>query len=224
MNIGLQDTFRTLKSTSEGYYMDRGSKFHSYAMPVTSEWEVSDCLQKLKKLHPKARHFCSAFRLFPDASLERSNDDGEPSGSAGKPILGQLIRQNLTNVLIVVVRYFGGTKLGVPGLIEAYKTSAANALNLNEVIEKKLYAILRLELAYLQHPSLINHLKQADIPVIHESFDDKAVITIAFPKSSLHEDFKMMLHQFSKMDFAETQAYLDFLNMKATIPGEDLIL
>ncbi len=224
MNTGLPDTFRTLKSDSEGYYMDRGSKFHSYAIPVSSEAEVADVLQKLKKLHPKARHFCSATRLFPDASLERSNDDGEPSGSAGKPILGQLIRHGLTNVYIVVVRYFGGTKLGVPGLIEAYKTSAANAIDLNEIVEKKLYGTIRLEVDYQQHPAILNHLKQSDIPVLKETFTGRAEITIAFLKSSLQADFKKMLHQFSKMDFAETQEYLDFLEMNATIPDEDLIL
>jgi len=111
----------TLKSLSEGYYMERGSKFHAYAFPVQTEDEVHSILQALKKEHPKARHFCSALRLYPDASLERSNDDGEPSGSAGRPILGQLVKHDLTNVFVVVVRYFGGTKLGIPGLIEAYQ-------------------------------------------------------------------------------------------------------
>ena len=203
--------------------MDRGSKFHSYAMPVSSEAEVAEALQKLKKLHPKARHFCSALRLFPDASLERSNDDGEPSGSAGKPILGQIIKYNLTNTLIVVVRYFGGTKLGVPGLIEAYKTSAANAIELNQILEKKLYGTITMEISYQQHPALLNHLKQSDIPVLQESFADRAEITIALPKSSMKEDFKQMLHNFSKMDFADTQAYLDFLDIKASMSDQDLI-
>ena len=117
--------------------MDRGSKFLAYASPVANESEANLFLQKIKKDHPKARHYCSALRLNPDASLERINDDGEPSGSAGRPIMGQLIKHKLTNAMIIVVRYFGGTKLGVPGLIEAYKTSAANAINGATIVIKK---------------------------------------------------------------------------------------
>ena len=126
--------------------MERGSKFMAYAFPVSSEEESQHYLQSIIKNHPKARHFCSAMRLFPDASLERSSDDGEPSGSAGKPILGQLVKNNLTNVYLVVVRYFGGTKLGIPGLIEAYKTSAANAIAAGVILEKTVYTKVLIQL------------------------------------------------------------------------------
>ncbi|MEO6132349.1 MAG: YigZ family protein, partial [Saprospiraceae bacterium] len=108
----MPDQYLTLEGPSEGYYMDRGSKFLAFAFPAESEVAIAAILDKKRKEHPKASHFCSAFRLNAEASLERSNDDGEPSGSAGKPILGQLTKNNLTNVLIVVVRYFGGSKLG----------------------------------------------------------------------------------------------------------------
>src|SRR5687768_10464063 len=137
--------------------MDRGSKFLAYAFPAGSEKEANDILLKIKKDHPKARHYCFAYRLLPDASLERTDDDGEPSGSAGKPILGQLIKHRVTNAMIIVVRYFGGTKLGVSGLTEAYKTSASNAILSGQIIAKKVFAMIMIHPAYEQLPVLINH-------------------------------------------------------------------
>ena len=130
----MQDHYHTLAAPATGYFMNSGSKFYAYAYPLTSETAASDVLSQLKKDHPKARHFCTAIRLHADGSLSRSADDGEPSGSAGKPILGQLIKYGLTNVFVVVVRYFGGTKLGIPGLIEAYKTSTEEALRQASIV------------------------------------------------------------------------------------------
>ena len=220
----MTDEFLTLKHPSEGFYMDRSSKFHAYAFPVNSEVEVLSNILRLRKDHPKARHFCTAFRLFPDASLERSNDDGEPSGTAGKPILGQLVKKDLTNIMIVVVRYFGGTRLGVPGLIEAYKTSAANALESGNIITRKVFAHVRLRMNYETFPHFLNYCKQAEIPVAEEVFNEHASLTISFPKSACEKELKATLNQFSKMDFKTLAEYASHLEMTIEfLPGEFIV-
>lgn len=220
----MEDQFLTLKSPAEGYYMERGSKFLAYAFPLRTEEEVQAILQKMKKEHPKARHFCTALRLSPDASLERSNDDGEPSGSAGRPILGQLIKENLTNVFMVVVRYFGGTKLGIPGLIEAYKTSAANALRNATIIEENVYAMVRITVPYDTFSQFLNYCKHHAIPVFEESFTDIASLTIGFRKSSVRKHLLNALQEYSKMDFKETEDYAEHLGFMIDILDEDQIL
>ena len=144
------DTYKTIAKPSEGTFKDRGSKFIGYAYPVTSESEVKNILGLLRADHSKARHFCWALRLSPDRSVFRLNDDGEPSGTAGRPILNCLLSADVTNILIVVVRYFGGTLLGVPGLINAYKTAAQEAIKTAEVVEKTVNDIYRLKFEYLQ--------------------------------------------------------------------------
>ena len=123
-----EDTYRMIKSPSEGLYKEKGSKFISLAMPVYSEDEVREKLDELRKQYHDARHYCYAYVLGPDKSAYRINDDGEPSGTAGRPIHGQIQSNDLTNILVVVIRYFGGIKLGVSGLISAYKSAAADAL------------------------------------------------------------------------------------------------
>lgn len=210
----MTDEFLTLEGLSEGYYMDRGSKFLAFAYPVQSEEEATRIIQSIRKNHPKARHFCTSFRLFADASLERSNDDGEPSGSAGRPILGQLVKYNLTNAMIVVVRYFGGTKLGVPGLIEAYKTSASNAI-LNGIISKrKVYATVRIDLAYEQLPLFINHCINSGIPVFDKAYNETPSVIVGFSKSSLENGLMKTFQQFTQMDFKTLEDYEGYLKMK----------
>lgn len=209
----MSDQFLAIENPSNGYYMDRKSKFLSYAFPVETEEAVSSCLMIIRKEHPKARHFCTAFRLYPDASLERSNDDGEPSGSAGKPILGQLIKHNLTNTLIIVVRYFGGTKLGVPGLIEAYKTSAANAIASGTIITRSALSQLRIEMSYDSFPHFLNFCKQYEIPVQEEIFTERASLIISFPKSKIRYEIINALHNYSKLDFEKLEDYLLNLDM-----------
>jgi uncharacterized YigZ family protein len=118
------DTYKTISAAAEGTFTDRGSKFIGYAFPLNHEEDIRKLLSDAHTQHPKARHHCWAYRLTPDRSVFRVNDDGEPSGSAGKPILNILLSYDLTNILIVVVRYFGGTLLGIPGLINAYKMAA----------------------------------------------------------------------------------------------------
>jgi uncharacterized YigZ family protein len=204
--------------------MERGSKFLAYAFPVQNEDQVQAILQAIRKEHPKARHYCTALRLFPDASLERSNDDGEPSGSAGRPILGQLIKYNLTNVLIVVVRYFGGTKLGIPGLIEAYKTSAANAINAGTIKEDNVFTKVRISISYEAFPHFLNFFKHNGIPVFDESFGESASMVIGFRKSSAQVQLLEALHQYSKMDYTQLEEYTRHLNMTVDFLEEDQIM
>ena len=130
------DTYLTIEKKSETLYKDKGSKFLTFAFPVQNDQQIKEVLTQLKKEHPSANHHCYAYRLGADKLNFRANDDGEPSNTAGKPILGQIQSNDLTNILIVVVRYFGGTLLGVGGLIQAYKNSAAEVLKVSHIIEK----------------------------------------------------------------------------------------
>jgi len=220
----LKDQYFTLGSAAEGYFMDKGSKFYAYALPVDSEADAQAHMEKIRKAHPKARHYCTALRLYPDASLERVNDDGEPSGSAGKPILGQLIKNNLTNVLVIVVRYFGGTKLGIPGLIEAYKTSTANALQNASFIERKVYLKIRAIVPYDSFPAFLNFCKQNKIHVFEETFGDDATLLLGFRKSTAREEVIEALHQYSRMDFITLEEYEQHLGISITISDDEEIL
>ena len=130
------DKYLEIRSNSKGIYKEKGSKFIAYAFSVYSEDEIKDRIEEIKRIEPSASHYCYAYTLKHDMSLQKVNDDGEPSYTAGKPILGQILSNNLTNILIVVTRYFGGVKLGVPGLINAYKTAAYNAISQAEIITK----------------------------------------------------------------------------------------
>ena len=130
------DTFKSISGPAEGLYKEKGSKFFAFAYPVVSEEEVRAALEKIRKEYYDARHHCYAYRLGLSGDVWRYNDDGEPSSTAGRPIYGQILSRELSDVLIVVVRYFGGIKLGVPGLIRAYKAAAADALDHAEVVEK----------------------------------------------------------------------------------------
>ena len=130
------DTFKSISGPSEGLYKEKGSKFLAFAYPVVSEEEVRTVLGRIRKEYYDARHHCYAYRLGLTGNVWRYNDDGEPSSTAGRPIYGQILSRELSDVLIVVVRYFGGTKLGVPGLIRAYKTAAADALDHARTVEK----------------------------------------------------------------------------------------
>ncbi|RYZ50486.1 MAG: YigZ family protein [Sphingobacteriales bacterium] len=161
------DSFKycTVSTTGEGEFRDRGSKFLAFAYPVTDASEVKARLQELKKLHPKAVHHCYAYRLGTDGTAFRANDDGEPSGSAGRPILGQIDSAGLTDVLVVVVRYFGGTLLGVPGLINAYKTVTAEALGKIPRTEKWIEEKVTLEFDYPVMSEVLYLLKQAEATI-----------------------------------------------------------
>jgi uncharacterized YigZ family protein len=180
------DTYKTISSPSEGIFRDRGSKFIGYAYPILSEDAVKDILAALRAEHPKARHFCWAFRLSPDRSIFRIQDDGEPSGTAGRPILNSMLSADITNVLIVVVRYFGGTLLGVPGLINAYKTAAVEAIQAAEVIEKTVNDIYELQFDYLLMNDVMRLIKEEKLNIMSQEFDNSCSIKIEIRKSSLN--------------------------------------
>ena len=170
----IQDQYTTIASPTEGTFRDRGSKFIGYAFPVNNEREVKEHLQNLKKLHPSSRHVCYAFRINPLNEYWRANDDGEPSSSAGKPILGQIRSMELQNVLVAVVRYFGGTLLGVPGLIHAYKQAAIEALQQAILVEKTVTLEITATVSYDKMGDLMKWVKDAQfeytIPEMGERF------------------------------------------------------
>ncbi|MGK0390058.1 MAG: putative YigZ family protein [Maribacter sp.] len=177
------DDYQTISALSTGVYKEKGSKFFAYALPVFSDDDIKEQVEWVKKEHPKARHHCFAFRLGMDKNQYRANDDGEPSGTAGKPILGQIDSFGLTNIIIIVVRYFGGTKLGVPGLIHAYRQSSIDALEQAEIITKTVENHYQLSFGYEVMSEVMNALKKWNINVLSQDFGNSAIIKIAIPKS-----------------------------------------
>lgn len=180
------DTYKTIAAPAEGLFKDRGSKFIAFAYPIRTEDEIKPLLAQLRLEHPKARHFCWALRLSPDRSVFRIQDDGEPSGTAGRPILNTLLSVDVTNILIVVVRYFGGTLLGVPGLINAYKSAAVEALNLSEIIEKTVNDIYEIEFDYLMMNDVMRLLKEEQLSILSQDFDNSCTIRFEVRKASLN--------------------------------------
>ncbi len=178
-----QDIYYTIPGKSEGDYREKGSKFLAYSFPVRDESDIKACLLEVRKIHPKARHHCYAYRLGMDKNMFRANDDGEPSGSAGRPILGQIDSFGLTNVLVVVVRYFGGTKLGVPGLINAYKTSTAEALEGIGKVEKTVMTEATLTFGYDMMSPVMNGLKSTGVNILEQEFTEQGRVRFGTPKS-----------------------------------------
>lgn len=165
-----EDTFKTVETVSEGLYKDKGSKFFAFAFPVNNEDQIKEHLQELRKKYFDARHHCYAYALGPGRDGYRINDDGEPSGTAGKPIYGQILSHDLTNILIVVIRYFGGVKLGVRGLINAYKAATIDALNNNVIIEKIITEVYELKFEYPLMNEVMRVLKENDLEQISHNF------------------------------------------------------
>ncbi len=178
------DTYKTVTTSSEGIFRDKGSKFIALVYPLGTESEIKGIINNLKSLHPKANHYCWAFRLSPDRSVFRVNDDGEPSGTAGRPILNTLLSYDLTNVLVVVVRYFGGTLLGVPGLINAYKKATIEALNNSEIVELTIKAVYELSFGHSQMNEVMQILKEEDIKANNMVFDNLCIIRIEIRQAS----------------------------------------
>lgn len=174
--------YKTISGTSTGDFRDRGSKFLAYAYPVASAADVKEKLQALKKEHPKAAHHCYAYRLGTDGTQFRANDDGEPAGSAGKPILGQIDSMGATNVLVVVVRYFGGTLLGVPGLINAYKTATLQALETAPTSEKWIEDYYELSFDYPSMGEVLYLLKQAEATIYHQDLQLFCSVKTGIPR------------------------------------------
>jgi uncharacterized YigZ family protein len=182
-----EDTYKTIATSSEGIFRDKGSKFIGYAYPFTREEDLKEILFNLKKEHPKARHHCYAWRLGPDRSVFRVNDDGEPSGTAGRPILNILLSNDITNVLVIVVRYFGGTLLGVPGLINAYKRATEEAINVNTIIEKTINEVYSLSFDYLQLNEVMKIIKEENLVPENQVFDLNCSMEISIRKSELNK-------------------------------------
>jgi uncharacterized YigZ family protein len=186
----------TNKNTDSHYYFsiemesiaefkDRGSRFLSYAFPISSANDFKKRLKELKEEHPKAVHYCFAYRIGNEGNNFRSSDDGEPSGSAGRPILGQIDSKGVTNTAIIVVRYFGGTLLGVPGLINAYKTSASFALQLTPVIKKPVMVNYRLQFDYTVMNEVMRVIKKYECVVLKQDMQLFCVLEASVPKASM---------------------------------------
>lgn len=165
------DTYRTIAEPAEGFFKDKGSKFISFIFPVSSENEAKTHLLELRELHPKANHHVYAYRLGLDRMTYRLSDDGEPSGSSGRPILNTLYSKEITNILVVVVRYFGGTLLGIPGLINAYRSATEVALDNTQIVEKHLFNLYDLQFSYVQMNDVMRIVKEMELPVRVQTFE-----------------------------------------------------
>ena len=178
------DTYKTIDNEANGLFKDRGSRFIAKAIPVTSQEEIKTRLAELRKEYHDARHHCYAWVLSPDRQTWRVNDDGEPSGTAGKPILGQINSRELTNILVVVIRYFGGTLLGVSGLINAYRSAASDALGNAMVIERHLVERWTLSFPYESMNDVMKVLKEEDCSQSAHSYSGQQVdLEISFRSS-----------------------------------------
>lgn len=176
-------TFKTLKTTSTSFFKEKGSKFYGYAFPITSKGDVKICLEKIQEEHPKARHICSAFLTgIGDDEYFIANDDGEPANSAGAPILGQIRSAGITNVYIAVVRYFGGTKLGVGGLIQAYKLGASLAIEANKIIEVEPQASLSFKIGFELMGNILPIIDKNNLNAKIENLVDGVKIDLQFNK------------------------------------------
>lgn len=190
-----QDSYKTIEAPAEGIFRDRGSKFIGYAYPIQSEEDIKSIVQNLKAEHPKARHHCWAMRLSSDRSVFRINDDGEPSGTAGRPILNTLLSHDLTQILIVVVRYFGGTLLGVPGLINAYKTAAAEAVLAANIIEKTINDRYQLVFGYLQLNEVMKLIKDNQLKIISQEMNNDCELMVEIRQAEVNQ----LIGQFEKI-------------------------
>ncbi len=184
----IQDTYKSIAAPSEGLFKDNGSRFIALAYPVETEGEIKTIVDGLKKKYHDARHHCYAYRLGLQGERFRANDDGEPSGSAGRPILGQIDSAGLSDVLVVVVRYFGGIKLGIPGLIRAYKTSTADALSQAAVVEKIAGVSYRLRFGYASMNAVMKVVKDLSLPQRDQDFGENCSLQVRV-RLSLEDDF-----------------------------------
>ena len=186
------DSYKTiLQASKEGLFKDRGSKFYGYAFPVTNEEEIKEKIELLKKQHYNARHWCYAWQLGKKYDHYRANDDGEPSNSAGMPIYGQLQSFNVTNVLVVVVRYFGGTKLGVGGLIKAYKNGAKLALENSIIIHKTIDEVFLIKFEYPEMNTIMRIIKDENISIINQKMELDCQFIISIRKKEAIRIFKI---------------------------------
>ena len=206
------DTYRTLASMSTGEFRDRASKFLAYAFPAYTETDWQQQLEEIRKMHPKARHYCYAYRLDLEGNNWRANDDGEPSGTAGRPILGQIDSFGLSFVCIVVVRYFGGTLLGASGLIQAYKTAAQEALAAAQPVERIVKDVYQLAFGYALLSQVMNAISQLGLAILSQQFDEDALIEVAIRQSEVPPTLR-------RLKALIGQRYLEEINDKTEIEG-----
>jgi uncharacterized YigZ family protein len=189
----IKDTYKTItKASEETLFKDRGSKFFGYAFPVTSEDQIKEHIEQLKKQHYNARHWCYAWQLGKEYERFRANDDGEPSNSAGMPIYGQLQSFDVTNILVVVVRYFGGTKLGVGGLIQAYKTGAKLALGASKIIEKTIDEDFLLKFEYPEMNTVMRIVKDENLNITNQKMELNCEFVISVRKKDAERIFQLL--------------------------------
>ena len=197
----MEFSFNTIKSPVENILLkEKGSKFIGFAFPVDDEEDLKKSLQKIREEHPKATHHCYAYRLGIKGENYRANDDGEPSGSAGLPIYNQLLAHDITNVLVIVVRYYGGTKLGVSGLVKTYKESAKITLEEAEIITKELESEIEISFNFSQQNQIFTLLNKFDGRILDFLSDEKCVITAKI-KTSLYENISEQLSEMQNISF-----------------------
>jgi uncharacterized YigZ family protein len=179
--MSLPDSYHSVSQPAEGLYKDKGSKFIGYVFPVKDVEDIKEQINSLKELHPKARHICYAYRLGFTPEEARSNDDGEPSGSAGKPILNTILSTNVHYTLVAVVRYFGGTLLGVPGLIQAYKEASLEAFAASEIVEIEPMDTLEIRFNYPQMNEVMKVIKKYPIQIVEQEINNDCRYMLTFP-------------------------------------------
>ncbi len=184
----LKDTYKSIAAPSEGLFKDQGSRFIALAYPVESEEEVKSLLEKARKEYHDARHHCVAYRIGLKGEVWRASDDGEPAGSAGRPILGQIDSAGLSDIAVIVVRYFGGIKLGISGLIRAYKSSTADALEKAQIIEKIAGVWYEISFDYAQMPEVMKVVKDLGLPTRNQQFGENCSMHIRV-RLTLQDDF-----------------------------------
>jgi uncharacterized YigZ family protein len=193
----LKDTYKTIDTPAKGeFFKDRGSKFYGYTYPISSEDEVKPIIEQLKKEHHTARHWCYAWQLGTDKIRYRANDDGEPSNSAGPPIYGQIQAFDVTNILVVVVRYFGGTKLGVGGLMNANKTGSKLALEASEIIEKTIDRVFQITFQYKDMNKVMRIVKEKQLNITHQKLELDCQYTIPVRKKNADQIFEIFTNMF----------------------------
>ena len=194
MQAPVNDTYLTLAQPAEGLYKEKGSKFIALAFPVFSEDDVKHQLAEVRKIYFDARHHCYAYLLGAAKTVFRANDDGEPNHSAGDPILGQIRSAGLSNVLVIVVRYFGGTKLGVGGLIHAYKTATADALANAQTVEKHETSFITIEFEYAQMNEVMSLVKEFNLNVKEQQFEISCQLIVEV-RNQMRETLLSKLHK-----------------------------
>ena len=192
----MSDQYKTIAAPSEGYYKEKGSKFTGFAIPIFSEEEFKEHITRIKKEHPDSGHYCYGFRIGADHKSYRYSDDGEPSSTAGKPIFGQIQSFELTNIMIVVTRYFGGTKLGVGGLITAYRAAAKEALENATIIHRTVDNFYQIQFEYAIMSDVMNFIKRNELEVISQVLEENGTIQFRIRQS----ESENIIEKFEKIE------------------------